>query len=234
MKKTILILCLLSFGLGFAQQKGKKKKTPKPVEFVVSFDTQFFYQGTDRVMGENSTLSYYYTKSEGYAKPMFGLSILVNKPLTKHFLVGIEASVSLVGEERNRFEPITFYMVPTSLNLTYNFWKDKKSIIRPFVVLQGGYIFFSDYVNSYGDIYEIKGGLNYGFKVGFSIKNKQSKLLNNMRLTLGYKNFFTNHHNEYNTPPITNAYSDYKVRREGFTLGLQYKIPTKKKRRKRH
>jgi len=38
MKKTILFLCVISFSLSFAQQKEKKKKTPKPVEFALFSD----------------------------------------------------------------------------------------------------------------------------------------------------------------------------------------------------
>ena len=232
MKKPFIVLILLiSYNSFFAQEK-QKQLYRKPLTFSIGLNTTQFYEGDSgaTVESEQGNATLYYSKSEGFSKPAYGLNISIAKTINNHFQAGINIGFSRILNERySVIENVYFHVIPISLTATYDFWKDKKQLFKPFLTLKGGYTYMNYKETILGDT--IKGNLSYGVDFGFYITSKNIKWLKNIHYSIGYANFFTRNHIDSNRAPLFAIYN-YKTKREGLTFGVNYNFTQKKKRKK--
>ncbi len=231
MKTKLLIFLLLIPFMTFAQQKENQKQLyRKPLTFSVGLSTTQFYEGDSgaTVESEQGNATLYYSKSEGFSKPAYGLNVGIAKTINNHFQAGINIGFSRILNERySVIENVYFHVIPISLTATYDFWKDKKQLFKPLLTLKGGYTYMN-YKNGFGDT--IKGGLNYGLDFSFYVDSKQLKWLKNIHYTLGYHAFFTKKYDKITVS--SNVYEFYyNTKREGLTFGVNYNFTQKKKRK---
>jgi hypothetical protein len=231
MKKQFILLFILFSVTVFSQEKRKK-----PIEIKIGFFTESFYRGStlDSTLSEEGNVMKLYAKNEGFKKSLYGLKLLVSKPIGEKTELGFELGFGRTRDVRNQVDRVYYYVIPVSLVFNYNLYKIKnKAVFKPFLRLKTGYTYMND------DVYEnfgllVSGGFSYGVDIGFSINNKEAEWLDNLFFTIGYSNFFKNHEEKRTGPPYTVTFN-YKTRNEGLNVGLQYQIPLKhKKKRRKH
>ncbi len=232
MKRVLILVILCVSQFLFAQQvEVKKKQYKKTLEYGLGFNTESFYQGYSEAWVRQATGSVRYIKDEGFKKPLFGFNAFVNKPLNNHVLMGLRIGVGRVKNYRYQGRrKVYFYSYPITFNTTYIYFKKKETLLRPFVTFSGGYSFFH-IDTGYPSTRKYSGGIIYGVDLGLRFKSKYSKLLNGISLRIGYNDFITT---ITHTPEVIPGVYKYRVHRIGIIGGIQYRVPYKKKHKKKH
>ncbi len=231
--KNKLFLLLLGFSfVAFAQ-----KKHPLTVSFELN--TNFFNPKGELQRIQIGNFVAYPGKKVPFKDPMFGVLVILRKPLTKQFEFGISVGVSVLKNEPfllTYSDKKDIVIIPMMLDVLYSFKQQWKTLV-PFVSTNFGYAqqHYLLVLNSENSL-DHKGGLIYGIQAGFSIQNRKYKALAPFRFMVGYRNYYENIHSSVHYIPsagLEDIDFDYKQLRESMSFAIQYQIPFKKKKNKK-
>jgi len=231
--KNKLFLLLLGFSfVAFAQKK-------YTLTVSLELNTNFFNQQGELQRIQVGTYLAYPAKKAPFKEPMFGLAVVLRKPISKHLAFGIKTGVSMVMYDydlREYSDKEHIVIIPMMLDVLYSFKRQWKMFV-PFVSANFGYAqqHYLLVLNS-ETLLDYKGGLIYGIQAGFSIQNRKYKALEPFRFMVGYRNYYENIHASIHYIPsagLENIDFDFKTLRESMSFAIQYQIPYKKKKNKK-
>jgi hypothetical protein len=228
---------LLFFFFFFSSVAFAQNKQPLTVSFELS--TNFFNQIGSLQHIQIGHFSAHPAKKMPFREPMFGLAVVLRKPVTKHLALGINTGVSMVMYDNNLrtySDKEHIVIIPIMLDILYGFKRQWKTI-KPFVNANFGYAkqHYLLVLNSETSL-DHRGGLIYGIQVGFSLQNRKYKALTPFKFMVGYRNYYENVHASIHYIPsagLENIDFDYKKLRESMSFAIQYEIPFKKKKNKK-
>jgi len=233
MKKPFIVLILLiSYNSFFAQEK-QKQLYRKPLTFSIGLSTTQFYEGdSDAIVeSEQGNATLYYSKSEGFDKPLYGLFLSVEKEFSLRYTMGVETGYARIIDSRNQAEMAYYHIFPTHLTFSYSIFKQHKFFISPLLKIKAGYTYMNNDPYNGRPFNVITGGYSYGAMIDISFKKKSYKWIEKFHFSIGYHAFFTKNHSK--TTLSSNTYEFYyNTKREGLTFGVNYNFTQKKKRKK--
>jgi len=233
MKSYFFFFLLLAFSIvGLAQNK-------KPLSVSLELNTHVFNPVGKPQRIQIGNIVAYPAKKAPFQDPMYGLTIILRKPLRKNLSIGLDAGVSIVRHDidsRGYLDDKYLVVYPMTFDVQYRFKKQWKLLV-PIISVNIGYV-KSHYLlilNSENSL-DRYGGMSYGAKVGFSIENRKFKKLAPFRFMIGYRNYYENVHASIHYIPsagLENIDFDFKTLRESMSFVIQYQIPFKKKKNKK-
>ena len=213
MKKIFLVLLLLSF-----YAFGQKKPFTFSLESSFEVPEHSYTRQNFKIAGGSVNAP----RKRPFTNPIFGLSLVIEKPLTKNIIVGFHTGILATLRDRIYYTNVAYrsvVLLPNSFSTTFLMNKKYKKITP---LLQGniGYTFL-DYYANYNSNYIIQeyGGLSYSFRLGVLFKRKS----NDIKIYLG-RTTMENKVKIYDNNILSNTTYSYKEQKNSYSLTLAYTV----------
>jgi len=172
---NLIILCFLFSVAGQSQTIKNKLSLETTLEIPDDINTRQILTGNSSAVDV--------PKSRSFSDPIFRLSLALDRPISNHFSIGIQAG--MLGTFRNEYyytskEYRNVLMIPISCSIMYSANKKYKKHI-PIAKLNLGYTYGSNYFNYPNFIIQEFGGFSYSFRLGLLFKRKN----NDIKLFIG-------------------------------------------------